>query len=812
LKGIIMNGALKARFVSALLGGTALAGFSAPVLAADAATTLETVTVTAERRTENILDVPYNISAVGGDTLANNHVLDSAELMRSIPGVSVVDRGDRNASTVNGIRIRGLNVDSSALGDYSVSAAATVSTYVNDTPLFANFLLTDISRVEVLKGPQGTLYGSGALGGTVRYILNKPELGVFSASLGASVSNVEGSGSVGLSGTGIVNIPLGDTLALRITATRNQFPGVTDYTNLYVLDSTGAPAAPSGVLSNDASYTVKKDADFAHQTYARAALLWKPSASFDATATFAIQSDDFGGRRGMSLGTDGFGVPYKDSQIGSAQLEPATRDVYLGALEANLDLGFATLTSSTSYYNHHGEITSENTGFYAQNEWLHDFYYNYPRPLATADRHYGDKAFIEEVRLVSESGGPFDYIIGLYYQNQQLLSTQDSYLKGFKRWWDAAYPAFAAAVISDQDYLYRHNEEFTEKAVYGNLTYHFTDALQVTGGFRYFEDRSSAVVHQETGLYSSIFDSSTSSGVVTGSKILFKGNASWKFNDDALLYATVSQGYRRGGTNATPTTGYFAESAAWLTYKPDTNVNYEIGVKGRWNDITYNIDAFYVDWKNPQFNTATTFWGFFAVQNAPSATSKGVEAQIDGYAGDNLHYGLGYTFTDATLGADLYSADGFSFINSKGAQLPGAPRHVVTAALDYTTPTLFDISTTFHLDGYYQSSMYNSLSCSTCALNFVPPIINGVPAYNGQPKFFAHLPGYMLWNVSARMEFDANWDASLWVKNVFDAHAVSGVYTDAYMGTSPGQNYYGNGSKALTALPRTVGITLNYKM
>ncbi len=800
-----MNAVSRMRFASALLGGTALVSIPSAEALAAASSTVEVVTVTAERRPENILNVPYNISAVAGDTLENNHVLDAAELMRSIPGVSVVDRGDRNSSVVNGIRIRGLNVDSSALGDYSVSAAATVSTYVNDTPLFANFLLTDIARVEVLKGPQGTLYGSGALGGTVRYILNAPDLDHFSARVSASASNVDGSGSVGLSGTGTVNIPLDDTLAFRATITHNEYPGVTDYVNLYQLDLSGVPIAPSGILSNAAAYYVKKDADFAHQTYGRAALLWKPTDNFNATASFMMQSDSYGGRRAMSLGTDGFGVPYKDSQLGSAQLEPSNRDVYLASLEANLDLGFATLTSSTSYYNHHGEITSENTGFYAQNGWLANFYYNYPRPMASAVRHYGDKAFIEEVRLVSDLTGPFEYILGGYYQNQQLLSTQDSFLRGFKNWCVSA--GCYLSVISDQDYLYRHHEEFTESAVYGDLTYHVTDAFQITGGFRYFDDRSSATVHQETALYTAFFDLSDSAGVATDSRVLFKGNFSWKFDDSNLLYGTVSQGYRRGGSNGTPTTGFFAESPAWLTYKPDTNINYELGVKGRlFDSLTYNIDAFYIDWKHPQFNTATTFWGFFAVQNAPSATSKGIEAQVDGYWGDNFHYGLGYTYTDATLGADVFTADGSYLINHKGAQLPGAPRNVLTGSIDYTVPTLFDTMTTFHLDGYYQSSTQNTLSCATCSLNSVP-----TSAYFGEPKFYAHLSGFSLWNTSARFAFGENWDALLWVKNIFDAHAITGVYTNAYMGTAPAQNYYGNGSKALTSLPRTVGITLDYK-
>ena len=227
-----------ARTVSLILGtgGVAMGILSVaqaqsapqPLNPAASAPALEEVIVTAQRRKENILDVPYNINAVSGAQIDDNHVMDIAELMRSVPGVSVVDRGDRNSSVIDGIRIRGLNVDSSALGDYAVSAASTVSSYVNDTPLFANFLLTDINRVEVLEGPQGTLYGSGALGGTVRYILNDPELKKFDGNLTGSISRVSTSGSDGFSGTGTFNFPLGDTLALRVTGTHNNYPGDTD--------------------------------------------------------------------------------------------------------------------------------------------------------------------------------------------------------------------------------------------------------------------------------------------------------------------------------------------------------------------------------------------------------------------------------------------------------------------------------------------------------------------------------------------------------------------------------------------------------
>ncbi|MCR6625750.1 MAG: TonB-dependent receptor [Pseudoxanthomonas sp.] len=514
-------------------------------------TELDTVVVTAQGREQDIVAVPYNISAVSGETIEQQNILDTAELMRGVAGVAVVDRGARNSSVVSGLRIRGLNVDSSALGDYAVSATSTVATYVDKTPLFANFLLSDIDRVEVLRGPQGTLYGSGALGGAVRFLLRQPELGAWDARLSGSASSVSESGSIGWSGSGTLNMPVSDTLAMRFNVTVNDFPGATDYRNVYKLDVNGLPTAPNGVLDDAAEYERVRDADFVRQNYGRASLLWKPSDRFDATLSYMAQADRFGGRRATSLGSDGWGVPYRDLEVGSVQLEPAARHVNLASLEANIDLGFATLTSSTSSYNHEGDITSENTGFYAQNGWL-GFYYNYPRPLASAVRGYGEKAFTQEFRLTSKSVGNFDYVLGAYYQDQDRFATQVSYLRGFKRWWDAAFPGFEDAVISDVDFDYRQDERFKEKALYGELTWHATDRLQFTGGFRHFRHDADTTVAQTTSNWASLVDSSLSQGEESDTRTLFKGNMSWFFTGESQLYATVSEGYRRGGTNGTP--------------------------------------------------------------------------------------------------------------------------------------------------------------------------------------------------------------------------------------------------------------------
>ena len=768
-------------------------------------TKLEEVVVTAQGREQSILAVPYNISVVSGATIEDQNILDNAELMRNVPGVSVVDRGDRNSSVISGIRIRGLNVDSSALGDYAVSAAATVSTYVDNTPLFANFLLTDIDRVEVLRGPQGTLYGSGAIGGAVRYILREPDLDKFGGRVSLSASQVDPSDGTGYSGTAILNVPLSSTVAMRFNLTRNDYPGLTDYVNLYQLDGNGVPVAPNGVLDPAAAYTSKKDADFEHQWYGRAALLWKPNDVFNMTLSYMGQADQFGGRRATTLGTDGYGRPYQDSEVGSIQLEPAARHVHLTYLEANFDLGFATLTSSTSDYNHEGDITSENTGFYAQNNWLAAYYYNYPRPMAQAIRNYGDKGFIQEFRLVSTLGGPIDYVVGAYYQNQHTFSSQDSFLRGFKQWWDAAYPAYASAVLNDNDYLYRQKEHFTDTALYGELTWHASETLQFTGGARVFRDESKVDVHQNTGLYASIFDSSDSSGDKTDNRSIFKGNVSWSFSDNNQLYGTIAQGYRHGGTNGIPTTGNFAEDPAWLTYKADTDTDYETGVKGYTNGLTYNADIFLVDWHNPQINTATTHWGFFAVANAKSAQTKGFEFEIGGMVGDAFHYSFGYTYTDARLTADAVSADGVYVINKDGARLPGAPQNQLNASANYRIP--FQSGTLIlRADGYYQSSTEDTLYSKDISLNSVPQ----PNPYYGQPKFYYPLSGFAIFNASATYAWDA-WDATLWIKNIANERGVTGVYTEAYMGTSPQQNYYGNGSKALIALPRTLGLTLSFR-
>jgi len=761
-------------------------GFAPAAFAQDTAaapTDANDVVVTATRRSQKQLSVPYNISAVSGDAIENAKVADSAELLRSVPGVSLVDRGYRNQGVQNSVVIRGINTDSAALGDYVVSSVSPVSTYVNDTPVFANFLLRDLDRVEILRGPQGTLYGSGSLGGTIRYIQKAPKLGVTSGKLGIGASSVDGSDSIGYSIDGVVNVPLGDNLALRANVSHLDLPGITDYVNLYQLDANGIPVAPSGLYNPAATYYSKKDADTVDIWYGRAAVKWQPNDVFDATLSYAQQSDKIGGRRQMTVGQDGYGRTYQKYENGSVQLEPSNRDVSMTALEANIDLGFATLTSSTSVYDTSGDSVSENTGFYAKAGFL-SFYYNYPRPMASAVRGYQDKAVVQEIRLVSAAGGTWDYVVGAFYKDEDLRATQESYLRGFKNWYAAP-----SIVPTDQDFAYDRQEKFTDTEIFGELTWHATDSFQLTGGLRYFSNEANNHTLVGVPVWGSLYPMTTATFKTKESKPLFKLNASWQLAARSLAYATLSQGYRRGGANAVPLSGPFQEHPSWQIYKSDFVTNYEAGLKGVTNGLTYDAAVFYVDWTDIQLNTATPNWGFYTVVNGDKAKTYGFEGRLGGKLGDHGHFNVGYTFTHARLETDLVSpTPAHTVLGAKGSQLPGAPEHALTLALDDSRTLGNGLVMTNRLSGSYQSETRNAL---------------------GSAKFNTELKGFAIWNLSSSFA-SAKWTVTGYVKNLFNDPGVTGEFTEAYMGTSPSQGYYGNGAKKFISLPRTLGVTLDY--
>ena len=762
---------------------------------------VERITVTASRRPQMAEEIPYNISVISGQQLEERHIIDSVDMMREMAGITVVDRGYRNSGVINNIVIRGMNVDSAGNGDFALNAVPTVSTYVNETPLFANFILKDIDAVEVLRGPQGTLYGSGSLAGTVRYRMNRPDLLDTEGKVSASLSQSKGSGGFNKNLDLLLNLPLSNQFAVRGYLGRIDNDGLVDYPNVYQLNAQGAPVAAGGDIADGGPvFRSVKDADTVEIDYGRVALLWQPSDNFNALLSYQFQQDKIGARRQVTRGTNwvtGSEQDYRDYENGAIQLEPSERDVDALALELEWDLGFATMTSSTSSYDHKGSSTSDNTGFYAQNNWFAWYYGGSPRPMASAERFYQDKGFAQEIRLVSNGQRQLDWILGAFYLDQDTRSGQDSFMPGFSEWAQASgfdqTLASWGGVLTDQDFLYRDSRNVRDTSVFGELTWHLSDAFRATFGLRYFHNK----IRNDTLIELPIYPGpAVMASDFSDNGTLFKLNLAYDWSEHSMLYATVSEGYRRGGTTAVPVSGTFAENPAYLSYDADSVLNYEVGIKGMVGQHFYAASLFFTDWDDPQLNISTPNWGFFAAVNGDSARSQGLELELRGYLSSSLSYNLGYSYVDAKLTADLVAPSGTaanpgSFIHSrKGEQLPSTAKNTFSGSLSHS----YDISARYYLVTtaglYYQSSSRNALGSN--------------------PNFDIDLPSFWLANLSTSL-YGEQWQFALYLRNIFNEDGVTGVLSEGYMGTEPGQNFLGNGSKDYITQPRTVGLSVTYR-
>ena len=775
-----------------------------PVWAQTETLDIEEVMVTATRRSQRVQDIPFNISAVSGSDLEDQKIIDAVDVLRSVAGVSVIDRGYRNSGMTNGIVIRGMNVDSAANGDVPLAAVPTVATYVDNTALYANFILKDIERVEVLRGPQGTLYGSGSLAGTVRYIMKKPSTEAFSAEVSVNAGMTEGSDGNNLNYDAMFNVPLGDTFALRVNAGKIDNDGIVDYVNVYETDNTGDPIVSGDNVTSLPVYTKKKDADTVEIDYYRASALFEPNDVFSAQLSFQHQEDAIGGRRQVTRGEDLVnGGNYGDYENGAIMLEPSERSVDMAALELEVDLGFATLTSSTSDYSHEGTGISDNTGVYAQNGWL-QYYGSSPRPFAQAERFYDDSALVQELRLVSNGDGKLDWTAGVYYTDQESKLGQNSYLKGYAEYLFDLWGGYE--VLTEQDFEFRRNQQYKETAIFGEMTYHMSDDLHLTLGGRYFENELDVDASVAVPIWGGAPGEAMQN--VTDDDFLAKVNLAYDVTDSSMLYGTISEGYRHGGANAVPTSGNYAENPAYFTFESDKVVNYELGYKGTADGVAYSASLYYTDWKNPQLNTATNNWGFFAVINGESAVTQGLELEVSGHLSDSISYSAGYTYADGKLTDDVYKPAGNFYgsgvlydklVAEDGDRLPGTSEHVINLSLAHDMDLSNGLHVTTVLSGYFQSDSLNSLGSDDPTS----------PIYS---KVAADIDGFQLWNLTSTLSGE-KWSVAAYVKNLANEAGTTGRITAAQMGseTSPDNNFYGNASKDYLSLPRTIGAALTYK-
>jgi iron complex outermembrane recepter protein len=296
---------------------------------------------------------------------------------------------------------------------------------------------------------------------------------------------------------------------------------------------------------------------------------------------------------------------------------------------------------------------------------------------------------------------------------------------------------------------------------------------------------------------------------VTKTKTIFKVNGLYSLTDHDNLYATFSQGYRRGGVNDIPIKppSNVGEDAGWMNFAPDTLDNYELGIKGAHGNYSYTMAVFDIYWKDIQLNTATPLWGYYVTTNAGKARSTGFELEFHGHLGPALTYGLGYTYADARLTSDATQPFAVppnppALIAPSGSRLPAAPENVLNASLDYTFHVGTGLTLVPHLDAYYQSHTLSYLGVNEAA---------SLP-----------LSSYSIWNASIALN-SKQWSLSLQVRNLTNAYAVSGIYPSSRYGSAPlypsyfdvwfntsGYGFFGDTTRELIARPRTIGLVAKY--
>lgn len=605
------------------------------------------IVVTAQKRSEKLTEVPLAMSVIQSEDLANRGASSLADIAAYVPGVAITNGG---APGVNTVTIRGLSTSSS-----NSFNAPLVVTYIDDQPTGASaggfggarggaytldLMPYDVDKVEVLRGPQGTLYGANAMGGILKYSLKRPDLNEVEVRAGGDLTHVASSGGLDWGVRAAVNVPLvQDRLGLRLSAYNRETAGYVD--NI-------------GIDRNNSNSTRTKGG--------RASLLFVPTDTLDIEASVLLQrirSDD-----NNSITLDGqTGRPAFGRYIRSTKFaETYGQDAVSYALRVNWDLDFATLTSSTSYARMKYDQVLDLSGIA----------YVPSVPTALIPYRFTNRLrkLTQETRLASDDTRNFSWMVGGFFTRESPSEYND-----FRAFSDYGVPLAAPNNILLLGTTPGSRNKYTEWGAFTNATYRFSDAFDVSGGIRYGENRTKGCDSGFTGIYGNggVFacQSRPWDGVTT-----WMVNARYHFQPDAMIYGRIATGYRPGGgcdTCGNPLLGVPP------TYDPDRLTNYELGIKGMFLDrrLQFELSAFYIDWTDIQLRV-TNAQGFSYPGNGDTARSQGVELNAAYAFTNGLKLSGFITYTDAKLTADAPGVGG-----KDGDRLPNSAPWAGAIMADY---------------------------------------------------------------------------------------------------------------------------------
>ena len=803
-----------ARAVS--LASLPVAAFAAqPVLAQDdGVARLEEVVVTASRRNETVQDIPINIAAVSAEKISKLRLFGIAEISRYVPGLQVIDRGARDE--VPDILVRGLNT--SGLGPGYTSD--TVATYFGDIPIALDIKPVDLERVEVLIGPQGTLYGQGTMGGAIRYLPQRADASEFTVDLRGMFSQ-NGEADDFANDVGItLNVPIiQDKLALRVNIDRLDDPGFIDYP--FVVRESGV-SNPEPDFSDpadvDANLRKYNDVNSEETVSTRVNLRWMPTDWLDASFWYLNQDTEAGGRQishQLAIGSGEF-------ESGLRYLEPNDYENELMSLEVKADLGFAEATFV------YGQTEYNELGQRDQTDLLLDFEYGYeffPTFSSFTREVAEEETDTIEIRLVSQHEGPFSWVVG-YFQNEiETESESREFTPGFDQF---AVDNFGGVQLRPDSLEYISQTFVNEKetAFYGELSYRlFDERLELTVGYRRYEFEVDNTSGFGLPLLETVFfgepqdsiniDFGTNVGDDDGN--LIKLNAAFDLNEDNMIYATYSEGYRNGGVNAVPACtqediegGNQALCALpdEVFIAPDQIENYEIGYKGNLLDGAMSVTAalFFIDWTDLQVDTVTTFGSLPITGNGSAAESKGLELNASWAISNSLEANITYAYTNAELVDDAPGLVG-DFTGLSGARLPGHAEHQGTFNLIYST-NLGDMDLDVNYGFIYSGDVYNITGGPD------DPLVDE----DGNPADFGGeaIPSFDVHHLSATLSKDM-WTVQAFVDNLFDENYITGTRgTRRFLQderSGPGNDINGFTLRSygqFVGAPRTMGLRATY--
>jgi outer membrane receptor protein involved in Fe transport len=720
-----------------LLVGAAIAALGAPAvsLAADGApaTAVEELIVTANKREENLRDVPQSVTAIGGDLLQLRRAVQFEDYVNLVPGMNLVS--SQPGSTR--LMLRGVNTG---------GVSATLATYVDETPygsvtgLANGAILTpdldtfDMQRIEVLRGPQGTLYGASSLGGVLKFVTKAPDPGGYAGRIEVEGQDTK-SASAGGSIKGLVNVPLGLRAAVRASAYYTDRPGFIDDPRR------GATDVNDTTLRGG-----------------RIELLVNPTDAFTVRLSAVAQALRNDGAAIMDVNRLTLDPLYGDLTQSRTFSSTSDIDYRIYNLTADYDLGFANLTSATSFGTIRQNALVDGT---AQLGGVVTSIFGQPLGVSVSSDLDQEK-FTQEVRLASPAQ-TFEWLVGAFYTKED--NELDQVLSGISL---TNPPAVATGRGGLQTVSLL--SDYEEYAVFANVDYHVTEQFDVTVGARYSKNEQDVVQRNGgplSGPTPSVFPGSSSEKVFT-----FAVAPKYKINESATIYARVAKGYRPGGPNAlNPLT----PAAVPRTFDSDSSINWEAGVKADFLErrVAVEVTAFYIDWDRLQL--LANVGGFGVNTNGGAAKSTGVETSVTVVPATGLTIIANGAYTDAQLTKDTGALLG----GKKGQRLPYSALTSGALSANYEYPLADDVSV--FVGG---------------ALRFTGRRRSDFNAAFGQTS----LPSYTVIDVQAGVDWK-NFRAQVFAKNLGDER---GILSFGGIGSTPN-----GGVQAGLIRPRTIGVALS---